>query len=208
MRLTEFVKRSSLSDWCLVAFTFILTAIAYLQWHMARVEERAWVLACGRDCFEGGGVSQNLLVDRIQSGQPITYQLFVKNVGKTPAKSVTVDLYLVLIPSAGIPPLTLMDNPEGHPHERLTSAVLFPGAILKPLVPVISLDGSRLYATDDQVTALRNGSVYLASFGVITYDDTFGDRHTTRFCSWNSANPSDDGSRFNLRGCDQANGGD
>ena len=42
--------------------------------------------------------------------------------------------------------------------------------------------------TSPKITAIADGKSYVAIYGIITYDDVFGDHHWTKFCSWPAIN--------------------
>jgi hypothetical protein len=83
MRFSEFIKSRSLTDWLLVAFTGIVSFVAYYQLQVAnhqldemQIDQRPWLKITSVEKIETP-INQNILA-------PIT----LTNIGKTPAKKV------------------------------------------------------------------------------------------------------------------------
>jgi hypothetical protein len=56
--------------------------------------------------------------------------------------------------------------------------------------------------TPDERTALSEGKAWLATFGLVEYDDVFKKRHWTQFCDWSQFKP---GIQYSAQGCSEYN---
>jgi hypothetical protein len=209
MGFSQFVKRSSFTDWLLAAFTCVLAVAAIIQFivtdhqlNVMRNDQRAWLeFGAQSGTSEGGGPDWH-----ITSGQPITYPIRIANVGKTPAKHMVVKVFVDVIDSSQDPPLDRVGTAKtgsAFPFALVEAGVVFPNGDFSQSVMRVVRGGAPLVATLDEARALRDGRAYLAVYGIITYDDVFNAPHWTKFCHWVAG----DGS-FHARGCTEYNGVD
>jgi uncharacterized repeat protein (TIGR01451 family) len=203
MGFREFLKRPSITDWCITAFTCVLAVVAFYQFTVTggqldvmRIDQRAWLQ------FEAAPTKTGdaNVTWQIVSGQPVTYPLRVVNTGKTPAKNIILKVFVDIIDANQEPPLDHVDATSGYPHSRITSAIVFPNSDFKETVFRPSDNSSPRLATDDEVKAVREGRAYLAVYGIITYDDVFRIHRWTRFCEWIAT-----GGHFQASGCTRYN---
>ena len=74
------------------------------------------------------------------------------------------------------------DYSKGHV-KQLFGTVFFPGEDLPFQAVLFRADKSLGELTTPETQKLQNGDAYLATFGLITYSDSFGP-HWTHFCRW------------------------
>ncbi len=200
----EYVARnSSFTDWCIAAFTFALASAATYQFvitnsqlSVMRNDERAWLIVGAKPDTQGSDTTAIQFI----AGQPVNYPLEVKNVGKTPASNVEMKVFVDILNASTEVPLDHVEDGNAYPYGSITSGIIFPNGDFKQLIMRPAKDGTALVATSEEVNGITNGTVYLAVYGVITYDDVFHVHHWTRFCNWIS-----DKGTFATRGCTQYN---
>jgi hypothetical protein len=129
------------------------------------------------------------------------------NVGKTPAKNVTIRVFVVLLRASQEPPLEWVDHTDAHPHQRLDAGILFPNGVFRPSAYRIADGGYPVFASGDEEIAVEGGKSYVVTFGTIAYDDVFMVRHTTKFCAWDTAHVGFDSTGFNTLNCAHFNDG-
>ncbi len=183
----EFLKRPSITDWCIAGFTFVLASAAIYQFiimgsqlKVMRIDQRAWLK------FEAAPVKagDESVSWQIVPGQPVTYPLRVVNTGKTPATNIDMRIFADIVDASQEPPLGHVEEHAHVPHGHITAGIIFPSSDFKQPVVRPGNNGAPLMATDDEVIAVRDGRAYLAVYGVIAYDDVFKTRHWTKFCNW------------------------
>ena len=113
-------------------------------------------------------------------GKPI-----LVNTGKTPARKITFKARAAIMPIPLTPGIHLPDTPD----EGVGDSILGPhqSAIMSAII-----EG---FCADKEVDSIKyggpNASKGLYVWGLVTYEDAFGDRHFTRFCQhiyWNFDN--------------------
>jgi hypothetical protein len=181
-RFKEWAKNSSsLTDWCIAFFTFVLGAAAIYQFiimdrqlDVMRKDQRAWIAVN----VQG---DPRFVIDAAPSA-PLT----ITDTGKTPATQIVGDFYVELIPEG--------QNPHFEaqiPHFKMFSGIAIPNAPqsvvvsrqkLRPGGNPAESEGDPL--TEDEKTALDSGRLWRAVHGTVWYDDVFGTRHWIRFCFW------------------------
>lgn len=196
MGFREFLKRPSVTDWCVAGFTFVLALSAIYQFiimggqlDVMRTDQRAWLQFQASPTKPGSdGATWQLT-----SGQPVTYPLRVVNTGKTPAKNLDMKIFIDIVPADQEPPLEYVDKNSGHPYGHITSGIVFPNADFNQTVVRPSADGS-------PQLAIKDGKSYLAVYGVIDYDDVFKTHRRTKFCAWIATSGT-----FHASGCTKYN---
>jgi len=135
------------------------------------VDERAWV-----------GVE--LKMDNFGPLAPsyFTYTFKFKNYGRSPALNIwTIDnawAYGLKFPAS---PYYVKKMPT--PFEVHSTSPLFPGE--EHAMPGTS------HISQPQIDEIGKGHLWWYSYGIITYDDIFGQHHTTHFCYRHGVNPPD-----------------
>jgi hypothetical protein len=159
----------------LAVFGIPSVVFLYLQLkesHEAVLEDqRAWVSVAFPTSFPLTGTF-------IPVGTKIT------NSGKTPAIAVEGDFVATVLNKGE--ESTAGDFSVGHPHNRLYTGVVFPGAPI-PITLTVTHYGPRAAEAIVPDDALRqdiaNGKRFIIFYGRITYYDVFGIQHWTQFCS-------------------------
>jgi hypothetical protein len=155
-----------------------VVAYAFITWCMWRdshdnfvTDERAWVNVPVPTVFPLNGTSI-----------PAATQLM--NSGKTPARGVEGDVVATVLNRGEEP--ALGDFSVGHAHNRLYVGVVFPGAPIPLVMPLVHY-GPQSADTIIPDEALRqdiaNGNRFIIFYGRITYYDVFGTQHWTQFCT-------------------------
>jgi hypothetical protein len=200
---SEFFKRPSVTDWCIMVFTGVLAGAAIYQFVLLggqlaimRTDQRAW-LEFGTTPDIAGTDAASV---QLTAGQPITYHMFVPNSGKTPAKNADVTVFMEMVDADKGPSLDQVDNPT-RAHVHIISGIIFPGSKHNQDIVRPSDQGTPRPTTKDEVEAFQNHKTYFAVYGIITYDDVFRAHHWTKFCNWVAVSPG----TFNAHTCTQFN---
>ena len=204
-RLHALAERSSLTDWIIALFTFILVGAAIYQFvimngqlETMQIDQRAWMKVGAVPDKPG----DDHVTWQIASGQPVVYPVRFVNTGKTPATDIDMSVFIEIVDADKGPHLEYVDAPDadGHPHARATSGISFPNADVNQRISRIGGDGSPRTATNDEVKAVNDGKAYLAVYGIIKYDDVFKRHQWTKFCMWMAQTGT-----FQARECTQYN---
>ena len=205
MSLRESFKRSSFSDWCLVAFTLALAFLGYFQFktmtsqlNVMQNDERAWIeIKRGDDPGE------------VTSGQKVRWALRPANIGKTPAKNIQMRLAVELLPRLQKANLRCVE-PSYTKFCSLTSiisGIMYPNAGLDlPTLPapLLAEQGGDRLITAAEADAWNSGNEYIAVYGTIEYDDVFQTHHWAKFCYWHSP-PGYDFQTYSAQECTEYN---
>jgi hypothetical protein len=200
-RFKDYIKsKSSFTDWCIVAFTAALAAVAIYQYFITasqldvmRKDERAWVVVTKAD------INQLKFEVGVDPSLPIT----ITNTGKTPATDISSDFFIELIPNGSAP----VFEAQGM-HNTETIGLLIPNGYFNVVV-------ERRKGTDplnpdpDPVTNAESadyiaGKSWIIEYGVISYRDAFGILHWTRECAWFGS----PGKMFQSKSCTEYNSTD
>jgi hypothetical protein len=175
VRLPETIKRSSFSDWCLVAFTCALAVLGYFQFetmtsqlNVMRNDERAWIQ------IKPASKDQPQFIE----GEKFDYSLTLSNIGKTPARNIRMKAFMNIVPSSQQANLKCVE--EGCPGDEVFYGSFFPNDSTTYL-----MERARGMSTE-QTNAWNNGAAYFAVFGMLTYSDVFNVPHWSKFCIWYS----------------------
>lgn len=162
--------------------------IAFSQWrdlrHNFEVDQRAWLK-----------VEVEMPARPLNSQTPVV--VTVRNVGKSPALKLFGGVIVQVVDAKSAPSYP----PSGKGEMRQVAVnMIFPADLTtfsSGRTPN-NLDGTMRPLSDDEMRSLSAGDSYLAAFGIIAYQDQFGD-HWTRFCAPKSyqAEPKD----FYWRSC-------
>ena len=194
-----FIKRPSLTDWLLAAFTLALAGLGYEQYqltqnqlHLTWVDERAWMdprLVAGPGPF-------------VKEGERVERAINVTNIGKTPARVIAITQAISFSPARSPPPLGCLDHqtPDCPPLRDVYTGMIMPNGSMSDVIDLRDANGNIRRATDVDEKAYETGEVYLAAFGIIRYEDVFGVQHWVHFCYWNNA-PSAEGKIFESGPC-------
>jgi hypothetical protein len=178
MGLREFIKRPSITDWCIATFTVVLAGASIYQFVIMagqldtmRKDQRAWI---------------NVKVDSI-SKPTVDESLFAEttiiNTGKTPALHVGGDFYVEMIPNGKRPHF----GEYLRPHILTSAGTLFPNAPYPIHAEMVEQVGSQLkkvLLSDTDKKAYDAGNAWIAIHGFLDYWDVFNTRHWIRFCTW------------------------
>ena len=102
----------------------------------------------------------------------------IDNVGKTPAGPITINIVVEIVDSKNEPSF---DYSKGHVKQLF--GTVFSGEDLPFQAVLFRADKSLGELTTPETQKLQNGDAYLATFGMITYSDSFGP-HWTHLCQW------------------------
>jgi hypothetical protein len=177
MGLRNLAERSSLTDWLLAAFTFVLAACGIYQFiilnnqlSVMRKDQRPWMRISLQD-----GTVLRPLVNKFGTIQII-------NNGRTPARAISGS---VVLQSIRLGEVSRFDYP--NPHMTFTESVLFPNT-----APV-NMDVTRMHmstgGTLEQDLLSQSEfddfgkSLFFLVYGKVTYSDFHGIQHWTKFCA-------------------------
>jgi hypothetical protein len=134
-----------------------------------RLEQRAWV-NIKEMAFKGYTAGGNQVF--IKEGHPIRFRATYTNTGKTPARILTTKTYMFAMKAGVTPPLqekAIIATENQH-------FTLFPnGTYGSPEVV------SDAYSTE-QIEVLKSGQYILYIYGMIPYEDVFGQTRWTQYC--------------------------
>jgi hypothetical protein len=153
-----------------IAAAIAYAIITYFQWkdlrHNFEADQRAWV-------------KLGYTWPPLNSDRPATMNGLLVNTGKSPITTLYAEGALEVVNSNNPPSFGLHERHSTH-----GEALLFPGD--NSLFPINLYDPTtkqhRAF-TPDEIIGLRNGTSYVAAFGVIIYTDHFN-VHWYRFCNW------------------------
>jgi hypothetical protein len=177
-KLRELWKQCSLTDRIIAVFTAVLAAAAIYQFiilddqlDVMRKDQRAWM-----DVQEVG--FQN------EVGKPIAITMAFRNTGKTPAMNVYMVFKLEM--------LNIADGPTfDYSNKHLVSEVsgtFFPNTPplrlgLSPLIAGPGTDDVQgTVLTQDVADKFKNGQIWYAAHGRVSYEDIFGGKHWMTRC--------------------------
>lgn len=167
MGFQEAVKRSSVTDWCITAFTLVLSVVAVYQYFVMgnqldtmKKDQRPWL---------------RVTLDLRPTVDPKAPKIFgivrLLNSGKTPAKVPVTALFTEKVSNGDQPKL-----PQSGYGFSNTTGIIYPNdPVPIPGVTFYSLSSTEY---DDFV----NGRIFFVIYGVTTYQDFFGTAHWSKFC--------------------------
>jgi hypothetical protein len=186
-RFTENRSDSKTGVWT-VTLTAIIAVIYFLQlnamWDTVNVarrsserQDRAWVAVQPKGPY------------RITAGEELGIPFVLVNTGKTPARHIHTEIWTKFIPTT-----SLEEMSETGPRLQVETGDLFPNNINE-------IDGfSTLHATrqrgignhdtrswaiePSEVIEYDAGRIYGVGYMVVSYEDIFGIKHWTRYCSY------------------------
>ena len=176
MGFRELAKRSSLTDWCLTVFTFVLATAAIYQFsimgsqlEVMRKDQRPWI-----------GISFDVVP--LQPNAPISSTINIVNKGKTPAREIRGDMAIERVRNGEQPQLNYP-----LPHAALTTGSLFPGDTRSsPFSKQRSSNNSGALEPDlltqPDFDDFNNGRLFFVIYANVSYKDFFGIQHWTRLC--------------------------
>jgi hypothetical protein len=136
--------------------------------HQLRLDQRAWI---------GFVLPSNFPLD----GEVTPATLQVTNFGKTPARQVEGNIIATLMMKIQEPSF---DYSVGHPHNRFYAGAVFPNSPFPVTINVQRYEGTpKIISPADLRKELETGQSYIVFYGEITYEDVFGKKHWTRFCT-------------------------
>jgi hypothetical protein len=140
------------------------------QLDLTRKDERAWLTI----------VDTTKPADqRLDVNQPLGTTLSITNTGKTPARNVAGRFYIEIIPEN-------VSAPNYDPHQHLLIMTIVAGLVTPnaPLTfPLVRGDIARpQLLTIQEITAVETGHAWVATHGMITYDDVFKTHHWLKSC--------------------------
>lgn len=183
-RISELWGRCSLTDRIIAVFTAVLAVAAIYQIVITgyqldtmRKDQRAWV-----SVIQKGPITLNV-------GAAPSEVLTVSNTGKSPAKHMLGHFYVEIVPNGEAP----------HFEEKAIHSIVLYGSMPPNLPQDVAATRRRVRSggkpdegEDDpylgvEKTAMDQGKAWMAVHGVVSYDDTFGTTHWTKFCFWSNA---------------------
>jgi hypothetical protein len=163
---------SALSLWG-VLLGVVAAFIYFMQWHAMnqamQIDQRAWV-----------SISTSAMP--VAEGRPFIIPVAVVNRGKTPAKTITMQVVCERVNKGNSPSFNYAQK-----RGEASTGVLIPNE------PSPTINGSILRDTPDPTWVPENlsaddyrkfqaGDIYIASFAQVTYHDVFGVDHWSHFC--------------------------
>jgi hypothetical protein len=115
---------------------------------------------------------------------PVSYPVHLSNVGKTPALNIHAEFQFQFL-RRDEPPIF---DYKRHPISIVEIGVLYSGdsqsflAIRAYYLPG-SMERIDIPINDEEMELFKNGGAWIVKNGIVTYDDLFGIRHKTTFCS-------------------------
>jgi len=160
--------------------------IYYLQWRemvetvnvtrrVSERDQRAWMKVI------------SLANPKPEANQPLSWQVRMQNIGKTPARNVVTYLFVDVLPKGSGPDL---DYDKVRACMRTFKGVVYPeesGDFPAIRFKFIQKSTSEVEMYDLQPAELERilaGSSYVAVHGIIHYDDAFHAHHWEKFCVW------------------------
>lgn len=172
-----------------------------------RLDQRAWVTSTTKTPV-------------LQDEGPIFQQFRLTNTGKTPAKNLRVEADIEVVPSRASPRLSYLAGP----HTVIVLGILYPNTPMDVTVDRRQQGYSYLdkpyLLSHSEYLSLLDGTSYVATYMLISYDDVFKVRHWQQLCVWNpvadpSTLPRTEGkggmvieTRFNALACSKYNDAD
>lgn len=168
---SHFKYKTVLESTAVLAGLAVLVVYAcqlYVMQHQLRLDQRAWI---------GFVLPNNFPLD----GQTTPATLQVTNFGKTPARQVQGNIVATLMMKIQEPSF---DFSVGHPHNRFYAGAVFPNSPFPVTINVQRYEGTpKIISPADLRKELETGQSYIVFYGEITYEDVFGKKHWTRFCT-------------------------
>ena len=175
MRLRELAKRSSLTDWLIASFTFVLAGASIYQFVIMgsqldtmRKDERPWVKI-------------DFTLSPLPVNQPITCIVQVVNNGKTPDRAISADIAIERVKNGEQPRLDY-----GLAHSRFTTGLLFP--TVPRDVPITMVHPGPNGATENdllmqsELEDFQHLRIFFVTYATVHYKDFFGVDHWTKMC--------------------------
>lgn len=178
MRLSEAVKRSSFTDWCIAAFTLALTVVAIYQLAITgsqldtmRKDQRPWIKV-------------SFTSHQTQALAPVGGTVHLVNNGKTPARGVVHGDFVVETVKNGEQPR--LDYPL--PYIRFTTGMITPNDTPADIFVERERSGAKNAPEIDPLMAsefeeFKQVKIFFVVYGTVHYADFFGTDHWTKFCS-------------------------
>ncbi len=151
------------------------TTIAYFQLkatlRIMRVEQRAWIVP-------------SYSAMNLKTGEVIFLQMFCTNAGKTPAKNIQGVFRMEAIRYADEPAFDYSSKQKSEEN----SNVIFPGDHITLGVPLLkegtgTNTAEPIAFTDDLNKRFLDREIVFITYGKVTYEDAFGEKHWVTFCS-------------------------
>jgi hypothetical protein len=173
--IRERIRRSSLTDWIIAVFTVVLAVAAIHQFRIMndqlntmRKDQRPWI----KVAFDPAP---------IQALEPMGGTVHVVNNGKTPARSVSIEVLFEKVKNGEQPKL---DYPK--PYMKLDEGTLFPNDPQNAWVQRVRSAANKSVEADpltqSEVEDFTKLSVFFVIYGTAHYSDFFGVDHWTKFC--------------------------
>ena len=175
MSLRKLAERSSLTDWLLAAFTFVLAAAGIYQFFILnsqvsvmRKDQRPWL-------------KLDFTLNNLVVGQPITATMHIVNNGKTPARAVWGDMAIERVKNGESARLNYP-----LPHSRFTTGSVFPNdpvdAPITMTRPSASGTTENELVMQSELEDFQNFRIFFLVYGTVYYKDFFNVDHWTKRC--------------------------
>jgi hypothetical protein len=167
----------------------------FLLWwdtrHNFMADERPWMGA-----IEAG----NLTI----TGSEISFPVNIGVTGKTPARDVRAVFRLDKVDEGKPLGLNPFHVPQNKATNFLVHGMMFPGQAAPLTVYRIDEDGHHIPFNQTELTQLQTGKAFVIIYGDIVYQDIFGSKHWTQFCTWKIMKPGD----YHAAECSEHNNAD
>jgi hypothetical protein len=186
-------KWKSVAEVVGIVFAIFYAIVTFFQWrdlrNNFRTDERAWVFLHNRPDMDKPSTFAPIKMER---GTPLIYPVRISNHGKTAAQNVVAKAFIDVLDARQEPNLGFVDDPDIHGPQRYEQGITSPGGWM-------DWDFQRpgRMIDDKEFVGVGQGSAYVVIFGIISYDDIFGNHHWTKFCSWLTPAPG----AYSTRSC-------
>ena len=152
-----------------------------------RIDQRSWVkFEMGGETVEGKPEIKAMIV---AVGQTPSAKIKFVNVGKGAARNLRGVIFVECVNSTKEPHLEMVESRKQLPRNIFVAGIMVPNAPAETTadrerwkdVKAKTVEPDPL--TEPEFAALMSGKAYIATYGMIWYQDLFGN-HWTKFCDW------------------------
>jgi hypothetical protein len=194
MGLREAAKRSTVTDWLLASFTFVLAVVAIYQFvvmsgqlAVMRRDQRPWIKV-------------SFTKADMKAFSKDIGEVHFTNIGKTPALHFHAKYIGQFLDSNQSPNLDLTGPISG-----VTTGTVFPGSDDEQKDPVEHIVGGKVVNfTPDEIEDYNRGDKYIAFVIRVTYTDSTGGDYWTQYCEFHG----EGGRMIPVRNCTDYNSTD
>lgn len=180
---SKFDSKKDVRDWINAFSTAIIACLTLVtvfviagQLRATHRHERAWVV------IEEIELPEHLSYFQLTFPVNVEMRYVFKNYGSTPARLTDSRLIFKLIDKIeDLPSIPEYGQKQAYPNFPKDGGILVPGATIPLHQPFQGPDGTPAL-NNAILSAIRDGSKTLVSYGFMKYRDAFNKRHETRFC--------------------------